>query len=273
MIYSEWFFAGGESLYAVSNWFKVVLLGDARVGKTSLIKALKNDVPTWELPKEYKPTTGSWITHFDLIDSCRLLITDTSGRPEFTPLTNLYLRNLQCVVFVFALDEPSSFKSLHEWYQVFTQAFTGDTSKIAKFVVGTKIDAAQDSAALQREATSFAKGIGAGMWITSASKSFNIHELFTRVVENCSRMSHPSNAQLVLGKNDDFEDGRVGDSHAYMLDDMLLGKGALVRYPDPVLLDTDGEEICDLLLSYQRVTMTGKNKTFVWGTRCNRSRR
>ena len=270
MIYFECFFAGGESLCAVSTWFKVVLLGDARVGKTSLIKALKNDVPSWELLQEYKPTTGAWITHFDLTDSCRLLITDPSGRPEFAPLTNLYLRNLHCVIFVFALDDPSSFKSLHEWYQVFTQSYTGDASKIAKFVVGTKIDVAQDSVALQKEATSFAEGIGAGMWITSASKSFNIHELFTRVVEDSSKISHPSNAQLVLGKSDDFEDGRFGDSHDYMLDDMLLGKGALVRYPDPVPLDTDGEEISDLLLSYQCVTMTGQNRTFKWGTGSNR---
>ena len=266
---NEFNFIGCTSRYAESQWLKVVLLGDAKVGKTSLVKSLKNDVQPWDLPKEYKPTTGAWITHFDLTDSCRLLISDTSGRLEFSQLVNLYLRKLHCVVFVFALDEPSSFKRLYHWYDVFTRAFTGDASEVAKFVVGTKIDSAQESAVLQTEAASFAKEIGAEMWITSASKSFNIHELFTRIAEKANKRSLLSDA-LLEPEQSDFQDGRVGDLHAYILDDMLLGKGALVRYPDPVLLDTDGEEISDLLMSYHCVTMTGQNRSFKWGTRSKR---
>ena len=251
---------------ALSQWFKVVLLGDARVGKTSLVKALKNDVESCDFSKEYKPTTGAWITHCDFTDGRELLITDTSGRQEFTPLVNLYLRKLHCVVFVFALDEPKSFKRLIHWYEAFTQAYTGDASKVAKFVVGTKTDVAQDSVALQTEATSFAEEIGAEMWITSAPKSFNTHELFTRIADNASKIPHQSSEKPETGKSD-FQDGRAGDlDGAYMLDDVFLEKGALVRYPDPVLLDTDGEEISDILLSHHCLTMMGQNRTFKWGT-------
>lgn len=251
---------------ALSQWFKVVLLGDARVGKTSLVKALKNDVESCDFSKEYKPTTGAWITHYDFTDGCELLITDTSGRQEFTSLVNLYLRKLHCVVFVFALDEPESFKRLIHWYEAFTQAYTSDASKVAKFVVGTKTDVAKDSVALQTEATSFAEEIGAEMWITSAPKSFNTHELFTRIAQNASKIRHQSSEKLVTGQSD-FQDGRAGNlDDAYMLDDVFLEKGALVRYPDPVLLDTDGEEISDILLSHHCLTMMGQNRTFTWGT-------
>ena len=244
------------------QWLKIVLVGDAGVGKTSLIKSLKNDVQS----NEYRPTTAAWVTYFDLTESCRLLITDTSGRQKFNALVNLYLRNLHCVVFVFAFNEPSSFKRLNNWYQVFTQAHTGDHSNVTKFVVGTKIDEAQESFQLQTEAISFAKEIGAEMWITSAAKSFNTHELFTRIAENVSRQRpNPSYTEPVLGQSDSL-DGKVGHLHVNMLDDLLIGKGALVRYPDPVLLDTDEEEISDLMLSYHCVTMTGQNRTFKWGT-------
>jgi len=53
------------------------------------------------------------------------------------------------------------------------------------------------------------------------------------------------------------------------LDDMFLGKGALVRYPDPVLLNTEEGEISHLVLSHQCVTMTRENKVFKWGTWSN----
>ncbi|XP_078383909.1 uncharacterized protein LOC144666360 isoform X1 [Oculina patagonica] len=260
-------FAGDSPHSSSSQWFKVVLLGDARAGKTSLIKALKNDQVAWELPKEYKSTAGAWVTYFDLTDTCRLLITDTSGKAEFTPLVDLYLRQLHCVVFVFALDEPSSFKSLNHWYHVFTQKFKGDVSKVPKFVVGTKTDAAQHSATLQMEATSFAEEIGAEMWITSAAKSFNTHELFSRIAKRARDMfPDPSWDVLVVPGSGDFDDGPITSSDVHLLDNMLLGKGALVRYPDPVLLNTEEEEISDLMLSHQCVTMTGENKTFKWGT-------
>lgn len=252
----------------LAQWFKVVLLGDASVGKTSLIRSLKNDQESWELSKEYQPTAGAWVTYFDLTDRCRFLITDTSGRQEDTSLVSLYLRQLHCVVFVFALNEHSSFERLSHWYHAFTHEFTGDISKVPKFVVGTKTDALRDCTALQMEASSFAEEIGAEMWITSAAKSFNTHELFTRIAKMASTSDLASSSldAEATPKSGVFLDGPIKSLDTYLLDDMLLGKGALVRYPDPVLLNTEGEEIERIALSHQCVTMTGENKTFKWGT-------
>ena len=245
----------------------MVLLGDENVGKTSLIRSLKND--QWELSKEYQPTAGAWATYFDLTDRCRLLITDTSGKrkSEHTSLINLYLRQLHCVVFVFALNEQSRFEGLSHWYHAFTHEFTGDISKVPKFVVGTKTDALRDYT-LQIEATSFAKEIGAELWITSAAKSFNIHELFTRIAKmaNTSDLASSSLDAGAPPKSGVFPVGPITSRDTDLLDDMFVGKGALVMYPDPVLLNTEGEEIAHLALSHQCVTMTGENKAFKWGT-------
>ena len=238
-----------------------MLLGDPRVGKTSLIKALKSDTKPRD-DTEYKPTTGAWVTHYDLTTSCRLLITDASGNQEFAPLTNLYLRNLHCVVFVFSLSEPLSFKGLPRWFEIFKQSCSGDASKVAKFVVGNKIDAVHGRTELQGEATCFAESIGAEMWVTSAPKSFNIHELFTRIADNVNQMP---GKELVFGASD-LEDCDTKFSHQSIIDDALIGKGALVRYPDPIHLDTEQEEISEFMLSHQCVTMTGQNRTFKWGT-------
>ena len=256
------FFAGDTSQDAASpQCFKVVLLGDPRVGKTSLVKALKNDTKTRD-DTEYKPTTGAWVTHYNLTASRRLLITDACGNNEFPPLTNLYLRTLHCVLFVFSLDEPLSLKELPHWYEVFKQSCSGDASKVAKFVVGTKMDAVHGRTEVQGEATCFAKSIGAEMWVTSAHKSFNVHELFTRIADNVNQMPEK---ELVFGSID-HEDHHTRFSYQSMIDDALIGKGALVKYPDPIRLDTEQEKISELTLSHQCVTMTGQNRTFKWGT-------
>ena len=256
------FFAGDASQDAASaQCFKVVLLGNSRVGKTSLIKDLKNDTKTRDYT-EYKPTTGAWVTHYDLTASRRLLITDASGSQEFSPLTNLYLRTLHCVVFVFSLNEPLSLKGLRRWYEVFKQSCTGDASKVAKFVVGTKMDAVHGRTELQEEAICFANSIGAEMWVTSATKSFNIHELFTRIADNVNQMPEK---ELVFGSID-LEDHHTRFSYQSMIDDALIGKGALVKYPDPIHLDTEQEKISELMLSHQCVTMIGQNRTFEWST-------
>ena len=260
---------GDSPRCTLAQWFKVVLVGDERVGKTSLIRSLKHDQELWELSKEYKPTAGSWVTYFDLTDRCRLLITDTSGKPEHSSLVNLYLRQLHCVVFVFAFDDYSSFRSLSHWYHAFIGEFTGDVSNVAKFVVGTKTDV-QHNTTLQMEATSFAEEIGAEMWITSSAKSLNTHELFTRIakVANTDLTSSSLDAEAAP-KSGDFLDGPITSLDTYLLDDMFLGKGALVRYPDPVLLNTEEGEISHLVLSHQCVTMTRENKVFKWGTWSN----
>lgn len=237
----------------------MVLLGDVSVGKTSLIGALKNQQEQWELPKEYRATAGAWVTYVDMANTRRLLITDTSGKREYASLVNLYLRHLHCIVLVFALDEPSSFARLKNyWYREFIHSFKGDASQVSKFVVGTKTDVAPHSFTLQTEATSFSEEIGAEIWITSALTLFNTYELFNRVAEKASTL-------VTGGINPvDVQDcsSSFGD---HLLDDMLLGEGALVRYPDPVLLETE-EEITDLQLCHQCVTMTGKRRKFTWGT-------
>ena len=182
------------------------------------------------------------------------------------------MKNLHCVVFVFALDDPSSFKRLNYWHQVFTQACTGDPSNVVKFVVGNKTDSQdspRQSLTLQIEAMLFAEEIGAEMWITSAEKSFNVFDLFARIAENVGRQMSNSSYIELLPRESDIPDGEAGDLYANMLDDVIIDRGALVSYPDPVLLDTNGEEISDLILSHHCVTMIGQSRTFKWGTWSN----
>ena len=168
------------------------------------------------------------------------------------------------MIFAFALDDLSSFERLEYWYQLFNHSFVGDVNTVSKFIIGTKMDLAWSSTELQMKAKAFAEEINAEMWVTSAATAFNTCELFTRISE-CSTCM-PYGCFWTLQKQVAME-----RKSSYLLDDNLMGKGALVRYPDPIPLNTNGVQINDILVTHQCVTMeTGEGKTFKWGTWSNR---
>lgn len=146
---------------------------------------------------------------------------------------------------------------------MFTYQFKGGASKVATFVVGTKLDAASHGASLQTEATFFSEEIVAEIWITSAVTLSNTQELFRRFAEKAATAMFTDGIKVDI---DDAQYGSWSNFHDHLWDDMLLGEGALVKYPDPVLLDTEEEMITDLQLYHQCVTMTGQSRTFTWET-------
>ena len=93
---------------------KVVVVGDNKVGKTSILKQLINK----EFSEEYKPTKGyefnimlikvnETVIKFQIWDMCG----DESYRPS---LFNLY-RNSNLGILVYSISSRQSFNNLEEW--------------------------------------------------------------------------------------------------------------------------------------------------------------
>ena len=134
--------------------YKVVLLGELGVGKTSLFRRLKDD--TFD---EYQTATTG-------IDSCtkvikvhgetvmvsatccvhlegdaklillQLSIWDTAGVERFRTLTRNYYRNAHAAVFVYSVSEASSLHYLSQWIKD-TQNFAPNAIRM---LVGNKVD-------------------------------------------------------------------------------------------------------------------------------------
>ncbi|XP_013396527.1 ras-related protein Rab-1C [Lingula anatina] len=115
--------------------FKVVLLGEVNVGKTTFFLRMKND-------RFINVTEG---TH--TIDSCSrvfnikgdrvtLAVWDTAGVERFRTLTQNYYRNTHAVILMFSLDNPSSLHYLPKWVDD-----AGSFSPAAlKILIGNKSD-------------------------------------------------------------------------------------------------------------------------------------
>ena len=93
---------------------KIVLLGDAGVGKTSLcLNYINNDLGNYT-----EPTIGA--AFYSVLvktgsDSYKLDIWDTAGQEKFRSLTSMYYRSASVVIVVYDISNAKSFDNAKKW--------------------------------------------------------------------------------------------------------------------------------------------------------------
>ena len=161
---------------------KVVLVGDAGVGKTSIIERYIND----KYDENQKTTLVSSYT-FKKIDikkynkSVSLDIWDTAGQEVYRSLSKNFYLNASIGILVYDISRKASFESIRDyWYE---QLKTFGEEKMIFDVVGNKTDLFQREEVPENEARNFAKSINAGFHLVSCKDCVGIKDLF----EDCGR--------------------------------------------------------------------------------------
>lgn len=128
--------AEAESDEVVAATFKILVLGDSNVGKSSLIKSCSTN----QRPKNLMPTVGVDFT--DVVVSVRgtkikLRVWDTAGQEKFYTFTKQFFRGAQGVLLVYDITNMDSFRRLQKWNGTLMEAGLTD---IGIMVVGNKAD-------------------------------------------------------------------------------------------------------------------------------------
>lgn len=116
--------------------FKIILLGDCCVGKSSLLSLLKNET----FLKSYSSTIGvdfGSIYFKDGENKYKIQIWDTGGQEKFSPLVKVYYRNATAAIVMFDLTSRGSFTRVRNWVSEFKTLTSGYRPII---VVGNKSD-------------------------------------------------------------------------------------------------------------------------------------
>jgi len=119
---------------------KVVLIGDSGVGKTTMLQRLTENSYMEGIPS----TVGVDFKVFDLEINARVVkvqLWDTAGQERFRGVTRSYYRNMDVVLFVYALNNAESFERLSFWISD-TEPHRREDCEI--IVVGCKSDTASD---------------------------------------------------------------------------------------------------------------------------------
>jgi Ras-related protein Rab-23 len=101
--------------------FKIVVIGDGAVGKTSLIKKFTKG--TFE--KDYVKTIGAQFSKYNKEfngDLVKLVFWDIAGQDDFNFLHHLFYKESKAAIIVYSLEEnelgQNSFTHIKKWYEV-----------------------------------------------------------------------------------------------------------------------------------------------------------
>mmetsp|Transcript_22788 Transcript_22788/g.23012 ORF Transcript_22788/g.23012 Transcript_22788/m.23012 type:complete len:206 (+) Transcript_22788:104-721(+) len=159
---------------SVHKKYKVVLLGEGRVGKTSIliryIKGEYNDRQVTTLQASYldkKVDLGS--------TSAQLSVWDTAGQERFHALGPIYYRDADGALLVYDITDIESFNKVRKWVRELRK-IVGE--EIVIVIAGNKVDLEKNRAVQETEAIQYAQSVGATHFCTSAKTNRGLEDVF-----------------------------------------------------------------------------------------------
>ena len=171
----------------VSSFYRLIFIGDSKVGKTQIINKYNNSL----YQEEYLPT---YCVDFQIkpikINGKKVNIhcIDTLGSMDFTPNTGtLFIQKTDAFIYVFDLTSRESLYNLQDYINIIKTALT-DSEKIINekiiYYVGNKCDLVMYRQVEENEGRLEANKYGAKYMEVSAKTGINIDKLFNSIMQD-----------------------------------------------------------------------------------------
>ncbi|KAF7639211.1 hypothetical protein Mgra_00001441 [Meloidogyne graminicola] len=157
--------------------FKVVLLGEGAVGKTSLMLRYTEN----KFVNDHISTVQAAFANKHLIvdnERVELAIWDTAGQERFHALGPIYYRDSHGALLVYDITDRHSFDRVKKWVEELLQML-GDS--VTLFVVGNKVDLEASRVISRDEAMSYASSINTQFFECSAKTNECVDEIFDAI--------------------------------------------------------------------------------------------
>jgi len=156
------------------NNFKVVLLGEGCVGKTSLVLRYCQDKFN---DKHLTTLQASFLNRRMNIDGKKvnLAIWDTAGQERFHALGPIYYRDSNGAILVYDITDEDSFQKVKNWVKELKKMLGDD---ICLCIAGNKIDLEKDRHVEASEGEAYAQSVKAKHYHTTAKLNKGIDEMF-----------------------------------------------------------------------------------------------
>ncbi|MFX1388442.1 MAG: Rab family GTPase [Promethearchaeota archaeon] len=164
--------------------FKIIVVGDPAVGKTSLLTNFCGDKFTYE----YVPTVGVNITKEPVNIkndmgkeiTVNLMVWDIAGQPQFYMLHRPYFNGADGVMLVYDITRSSSFSNINNWWSTCVKY---GLSSIPRILIGNKIDLKDERKIILPMAEHLSEKLNAPFFETSALTGEKVKLIFQKIAE------------------------------------------------------------------------------------------
>ncbi|XP_075156950.1 RAS oncogene family member Rab21 [Haematobia irritans] len=181
--------------------FKVVLLGEGCVGKTSIVCRYVEDKFNSQHISTQQASFLTKKVNLDNGTKVQLNIWDTAGQERFHALGPIYYRGSHGAILVYDITDEDSFQKVKNWVKELKRMLG---SEIILTIAGNKIDLEDQRTVPEDDAIAYAESVGAHYFETSAKNNENIDELFmelTRLmVQHASKNNQRATAHQQFGQ-------------------------------------------------------------------------
>ena len=158
--------------------YKIVLLGNTSVGKSSIISRKINKT----FCEFQEPTIGAaFFTTKVAIDTeeIELQIWDTAGQERYKSLAPMYYRGAHLAIIVYDITNYDSFRSAKQWIR---ELYKSAPNSLI-YLVGNKLDLEQQRQVDYQEVQSYVEQNDLSSIETSAKDATNVEDLFKKIGE------------------------------------------------------------------------------------------
>lgn len=182
--------SGGPTSQGKICQFKLVLLGESAVGKSSLVlRFVKGQF------HEYQESTigAAFLTQTVCLDdtTVKFEIWDTAGQERYHSLAPMYYRGAQAAIVVYDITNQDTFNRAKTWVKELQRQASPN---IVIALAGNKSDLGNKRTVETEEAQAYADENGLLFMETSAKTAMNVNDIFLAIAKKL-----PKNDQLSTG--------------------------------------------------------------------------
>lgn len=209
--------------------FKILIIGNSKCGKTSIIRRYANDSFT----EDYNITLGADYTK-KIVDwgknkeqQIRLQLWDIAGQDRFAMLTRPYFRNASAAVIVCDVTRPLTLEAVREWKRELDDKMSTEGVEVPCILLANKCDqlkGVQEALEIGARIENICSELGFAKWfITSAKSNENITDAMTFLLTVLTKPKQSfCKADSPLGRRESLTNDFRGSS-------LKLGNGNLPR--------------------------------------------
>ncbi|MHA2051455.1 MAG: Rab family GTPase [Promethearchaeota archaeon] len=163
--------------------FKITVVGDPTVGKTSLILKYTDNA----FRRSYVSTLGVHVSNkvFKLEDSTiiQLVLWDVGGQEKFEHMRQRFYKGSDAVFLIFDLTNPDSFSNITAWYSDIRSKLKIGDDELIGYVIGNKKDLEEKRTISSETAQMIAAKLNLEYLETSALSGENVDMAFSTITD------------------------------------------------------------------------------------------